>query len=91
MGSDSDNHPTLPPALVAAVEKLWRMKRPAPENLYAHPAFIELCEVCEGVYPNAGTGGRRNFGLSFALHNALRSTGMPCLLGSKSGVVTLLA
>lgn len=59
------------PSVIAAVEALWHMPRPGPENLLADPSFIALSEACQAEY-----GGKP----IFALSTALRSLGLPCNL-----------
>jgi len=61
-------------AVSRAIADLWRLRPPAPNNLFAAPAFVRLQAACEAAYPGAGRGG----GLTFALGNALRSLGLPC-------------
>lgn len=60
------------PALVAAIEGLWRLRRPGPDNLLSAPEFAALSGICQTDY-----GGRKPV---FALSNALRSLGLPCQL-----------
>lgn len=60
------------PPMIAAVEALWRIPRPGPDNLLAAPAFVALSEVCQADY-----GGSKP---TFALSTALRSLGLPCHL-----------
>ncbi|PDT50038.1 hypothetical protein ATY30_01485 [Sinorhizobium americanum] len=60
------------PSMIAAVEALWRVPRPGPDNLLAAPAFVALSEVCQADY-----GGGKP---TFALSTALRSLGLPCHL-----------
>jgi hypothetical protein len=63
-----------PPAeLVTAIEALWSVPRPGPENLFYSRPFVRLKEVCSRLYPNATD----NFGFAFALGDALRSLGLP--------------
>ena len=63
-----------PPSLANAVEQLWRLAPPGPKNIFTAPQFMDLQVVCEHLYPHAG----RNDSMSFALHFALRSFGLPC-------------
>lgn len=57
------------PALIGAVEALWRVPRPGPNNLLAAPAFTAVSEVCQADY-----GGDKPI---FALSTAVRSLGVP--------------
>lgn len=67
------------PSMIAAVEALWRIQRPGPDNLLAAPSFVVLSEVCQSEY-----GGGKPV---WALSTALRSLGLPCHLpASKSGL-----
>lgn len=63
------------PSMIAAVEALWRIPRPGPDNLLASPQFVALCETCQSEY-----GGGKPV---FALSAALRSLGLPCQLPEK--------
>ncbi|WP_413991185.1 hypothetical protein ACMDCR_03460 [Labrys okinawensis] len=58
--------------MIAAVEGVWRLPRPGPDNLLASPPFVALSELCEAEY-----GGGKPV---FALSTALRSLGLPCHL-----------
>lgn len=60
------------PPMIAAVEALWRIPRPGPDNLLAAPSFVALSDVCQAEY-----GGGKPV---FALSTALRSLGLPCYL-----------
>lgn len=60
------------PSMIAAVEALWRIPRPGPDNLLAAPSFVALSELCQAEY-----GGGKPV---FALSTALRSLGLPCHL-----------
>ena len=60
-------------AMLSAMEALWRLAPPGPDNILAHPAFERLREVCCDGYANAGTTGP-----AFALSTALRAVGLPC-------------
>ena len=53
------------PPMIAAVEALWRIPRPGPDNLLAAPSFVALSEACQAEY-----GGDKPV---FALSTALRS------------------
>jgi hypothetical protein len=59
------------PAVLAAVEQLWRIPAPGPSNLLSDPAFVALAEVLAA---------RRNGEKpAFALSNGLRNVGLPCV------------
>lgn len=58
--------------LISALESLWRIPPPGPENLLSTPPFVALVDICEARY---GGGKAR-----FALSTALRSLGLPCML-----------
>lgn len=62
-------------AMISAMTDLWRVRPPGPDNVFAHPAFERLREVCRDGYPNAGKKGP-----AFALSTALRTLGLPCEL-----------
>lgn len=67
------------PSMIAAVEALWRIPRPGPDNLLAAPSFVALSEACQAEY-----GGGKPV---FALSTALRSLGLPCHLpGNGAGL-----
>lgn len=67
------------PSLIAAVESVWSIRRPGPDNLLASPSFIALSELCQAEY-----GGGKPV---FALSTALRSLGLPCHLpADKAGL-----
>ncbi len=57
-------------ALIEAVQALWRIPRPGPDNLLSAPRFTALAEICNVEY-----GGGKP---TFALSGALRSLGLPC-------------
>jgi hypothetical protein len=63
----------VPDAIHQSVSSLWLVPSPGPENLFSHPAFKALQNACETAYPEQGSG----TALTFALHNALCSVGMP--------------
>lgn len=56
-----------------AVDALWRINPPGPENLFSTPEFSNLLEVVRATYPDAGRP-------VFALGTALRNLGLPCNL-----------
>lgn len=75
---------TVPPSIREAVSTVWSLPPPGPENLFSHPAFRVLRDACAAVYPQHGEG----IALSFALHNALCSIGMPYrLFGTRRHLV----
>jgi hypothetical protein len=57
-------------ALEQAVAAVWSIPFPGPDQLLASPAVVALGELCRALY---GTGKAQ-----IALHNALRSLGIPC-------------
>jgi hypothetical protein len=69
------------PSMIAAVEALWRIPRPGPDNLLAAPSFVALSELCQAEY-----GGGKPV---FALSTALRSLGLPCHLPANSADLSL--
>ncbi|MBN7807758.1 MULTISPECIES: hypothetical protein [Agrobacterium] len=69
------------PSMIAAVEALWRIPRPGPDNLLAAPAFAALSELCQSEY-----GGGKAV---FALSTALRSLGLPCHLPANNAGLSL--
>jgi hypothetical protein len=69
------------PSIVAAVEAVWRIPRPGPDNLLASPTFIALSELCQAEY-----GGGKPV---FALSTALRSLGLPCHLPANKADLSL--
>ena len=69
------------PSMVAAVERVWRIPRPGPDNLLASPTFITLSELCQAEY-----GGGKPV---FAFSTALRSLGLPCHLPANKAELSL--
>src|SRR3546814_9287362 len=69
------------PLIIAAIEALWRIPWPGPDNLLASPQFVTLSELCQAEYG----GGKPVFALSVAL----RSLGLPCHLPAKSAAMAL--
>jgi len=69
------------PSMMAAVEALWRIPRPGPDNLLAAPSFVALSEACQAEY-----GGDKPV---FALSTALRSLGLPCHLPASGAGLSL--
>lgn len=67
--------------MVAAVEAVWRIPRPGPDNLLASPTFVALSEFCLAEY-----GGGKPL---FALSTALRSLGLPCHLPANKAELSL--
>ncbi|MGE8359390.1 hypothetical protein [Pseudomonas sp.] len=61
--------------LMSAVEALWGLSHPGPENLWSSQEFIVLQSLLGRRYGDAKT----IFGIQLALGNALRSLGLPCL------------
>ena len=76
-----------PGALRSAVQALWQIRPPGPQNLLAAPAFIHLCDTCLNLYPNAGRKDR----LVLPLSNAVRALGMPCGLTPASAHLSISA
>jgi len=68
-------------SMIAAVEAVWRLPRPGPDNLLASPTFINLSELCQAEY-----GGGKPV---FALSTALRSLGLPCNLPANKAELSL--
>jgi hypothetical protein len=68
-------------SMIAAIEVVWRLPRPGPENLLASPTFINLSELCQAEY-----GGGKPV---FALRTALRSLGLPCNLPANKAELSL--
>lgn len=69
------------PSMIAAVEAVWCLPRPGPDNLLASPTFINLSELCQAEY-----GGGKAV---FALSTALRSLGLPCSLPANKAELSL--
>ncbi len=67
--------------LIAAVEKVWQIPRPGPDNLLKAPAFVALSALCDRLY---GAGSPK-----FALSTALRSLGLPCQLPAEQAGLAL--
>lgn len=67
-----------------AMLDLWRLSPPGPDNILAHPAFVQLREYCRDSYPNAGKNGP-----NFALSIALQTLGLPCHLQMDTGYLAL--
>src|SRR5438309_413283 len=63
----------IDPELLAAVEAVWRIKPPLPDNLSGHPTVEALAAICTARF-----GGETR--MTFSLIQALRSLGMPCAL-----------
>lgn len=70
----------LPPAeLRGAVEALWRVLVPGPENLlklFEVPEFVRLRDACVQLYPKAHSE-EPSAAMDFALSNALHALGLP--------------
>ncbi len=71
-------------AMLEAMTDLWRLRRPGPEHILKHPAFVRLREVCRDGYPGAG-----KTGPAFALSTALRALGLPCHLQGETAHLAL--
>jgi hypothetical protein len=69
------------PSMIAAVQALWQIPRPGPNNLLAAPSFIALSELCCAEY-----GGGKPV---IALSTALRSLGLPCHLPAASAALAV--
>src|SRR5271169_4880422 len=70
--------PTYPIAtLHNALEPLWRKGFPVSGNLYTENNFVALREICQRLYPQAGSKEMLDFTLSQALRNLGLSTGGP--------------
>lgn len=69
------------PALIDAVEVLWRVPHPGPNNLLAASAFTAVSNVCRADY-----GGDMPV---FALSTAIRSLGVPCWLPAGHGSLSV--
>lgn len=61
-------------ALVAALQALWNIRPPGPQNLWSSHEFVALKELLTKRY----LGGKSTFGLESSIGNALRSLGLPC-------------
>jgi hypothetical protein len=70
-------------AMESAIAELWDLRAPGPDNLFAAPAFARLRNACHADYPARGGGP------TFALGNALRSLGLPCV--SEAGATSTSA
>lgn len=68
-------------SMIAAVEALWRIPRPGPDNLLAAPSFVALSELCQAEY-----GGGKPV---FALSTAVRALGLPCHLPANCADLSL--
>ncbi|HCF2456980.1 TPA: hypothetical protein NIA41_000536 [Pseudomonas aeruginosa] len=61
-------------SLVAALQALWDIPPPGPQNLWSSREFVALKEVLVKLYCN----GKATFALEVSIGNALRSLGLPC-------------
>lgn len=61
-------------SLVAALQALWDIPPPGPQNLWSSSEFVALKELLSKHYRS----GKSIFGLEFSIGNALRSLGLPC-------------
>lgn len=64
--------------LLGILAALWRIPPPGPDNLLSAPAFVALSELIA----QRTASGR----VTFALSNALRSLGLPCMQPAKHGM-----
>jgi len=62
--------------MTGVLATLWAIPAPGPDNILQDPAFVQLRAHCEAHYPSAVAG----TGLTFALADALRSLGLPCMV-----------
>lgn len=60
--------------LVDALQALWDIPPPGPQNLWSSREFVALKELLTKRYCN----GKSTFGLEISIGNALRSLGLPC-------------
>ena len=60
--------------LVTALQALWDIPPPGPQNLWSSREFVALKELLTRHYRS----GKSTFGLEFSIGNALRSLGLPC-------------
>lgn len=72
-------------SLIDAIDALWKMRPPPPDNLWSSPEYNSLKVLLVERYEN----GCSRLGLDFALDNALRSLGLPCLQFQKPRYPTL--
>lgn len=61
-------------SLVAALQALWDIPPPGPQNLWSSREFVALKELLTKRYRS----GKSTFGLEASIGNALRSLGLPC-------------
>ncbi|WP_423358667.1 hypothetical protein [Pseudomonas citronellolis] len=61
-------------SLIAALQALWDIPPPGPQNLWNSREFVALKELLIRRYHS----GKSTFGLEAAIGNALRSLGLPC-------------
>lgn len=61
-------------SLVAALQALWDIPPPGPQNLWSSREFVALKELLAKRYRS----GKSTFGLEVSIGNALRSLGLPC-------------
>jgi hypothetical protein len=78
---------TIPAALTVAIEALWRVPSPGPDNLLTARRFVQLRDTCDSLYPKA----KSKDALGFALSNALRALGLPCELTTTNSDLALPA
>lgn len=61
-------------SLVAALQALWKISPPGPQNFWSLQEFVTVKELLTKRYCS----GKSNFGLESSIGNALRSLGLPC-------------
>lgn len=61
-------------SLVAALQALWDIPPPGPQNLWSSREFVALKKLLTKRYRS----GKSTFGLEVSIGNALRSLGLPC-------------
>ncbi|MFD2642675.1 hypothetical protein [Pseudomonas japonica] len=62
-------------SLVTALQTLWDIPLPGPENLWSSHEFVALKKLLTERYH----GGKSIFGLETSIGNALRALGLPCI------------
>lgn len=60
--------------LFAALEALWQIPPPSPENLWSSPEFLALKTLLVQRYRN----GISTFGIEISIGNTLKALGLPC-------------
>lgn len=69
----------------AALTPLWKIVPPGPTDLSKHPAYIAFKAYCGEAFKGADKGP----GFAFALPDALRAAGLPCLMRPPAAASTL--